>query len=257
MIAPMFQEEMEFEEDDKEEEKSEKKKRCGCCGGAEKEDEKEEPKPPASACAQFLSFSNTIAFVAPYMSALTVAECFMLISTEFVAKGGAYGTVVSQSLAMLALLCFSVSWAFRDLNAFGLTQNEPVFPFGVSMLKLFAFVCGFVGCLLEMLRANRVIDVALELVLLAALVAALALVFGALFLKYHAFFNPLDDDLDDSLLVRFNLQVGASQRSLKVLDLSPGQDKSRPLLLAEKQGQMNETTNHNSAQYRTDALSDE
>jgi hypothetical protein len=208
MIAPMFQEEFEFEEEaeDEEEEETEddepKKGCCGCCKKKKKKEEDQKPSEPPSALKQFLSFSNTIAFVAPYLSAFTVAECFMLIATEFVSKGGELGTVVAQCVSMALLIWFTFSWALRDLNAYGLTQNEPVFPFGVSMLKTMAFVCGVLGCALEVLRFVRLIDIALELFLLAVLVAALALCAALLFLRYHSFFNALDDDLDTALFVK-------------------------------------------------------
>ena len=121
------------------------------------------------------------------MSAYTVMECFMLISSEFVSKGGHYGTIISQSIAMSGLLYFTISWSFNDLKKYGLTQNEPVFPFGISVLKILAFICGFIGCLLEILRYNRIIDVGLELFLLFLSIILIAIILCIVFVKYHSF----------------------------------------------------------------------
>merc|ERR1711991_63427 len=107
----------------------------------------------------------------------------MLITSEFVSKGGEYGTIISQSIAMIGLIYFTVSWSWRDLQKYGLTQNEPVFPFGISVIKIFAFFCGVIGCFLEILRFNKVIDVVLELFLLFVSIIIIAIIFFIIFLK--------------------------------------------------------------------------
>eukprot|EP01083_Nonionella_stella_P045119 121287_1 len=80
MIAPMFQEDIEFDEPEKEEEAEEEEEEetgCCCCKKKVEKEEEEEDEGESSAFKQFASFSNTIAYVAPYMSAFTVMECFM------------------------------------------------------------------------------------------------------------------------------------------------------------------------------------
>ena len=138
----------------------------------------------------------------------------MLISSEFVSKGGEYGTIIAQSIAMIALLYFTINWSWKDLNLYGLTQNEPVFPFGISVIKILAFGSGFIGCILEILRFNQIIDIVLELFLLFVSIIIFGIIFGIIFLKYHAFFNSLDDDVNVNIFVKFD----ARYNKLKVLD---------------------------------------
>jgi len=183
--------------------------------------------------SSFFSFSNSIAYVAPYISAFVVCECFMMICAQFIGKGSAFGTVTSQCIAMCVLLCFTFKWSMRDLNKYGLTQNEPVFPFGISVLKNFAFFCGLIGCLLHVLRRYYVIDVVLELFLLFVGIAIFALVFGLIFVQNHAFFNPLDDDLNRHLLILFD----KGNKSLTINDETPEdeQDLNEKLLLKKEE----------------------
>eukprot|EP01084_Bolivina_argentea_P065355 119126_1 len=176
MIAPMFQEDIEIENENKEnenenenEEKEEEQQKKGCCcckKTNKKEEEKEEEDIEQTCFKQFASFTNTIPYVAPYMSAFTVMECFMLITSEFISKGGEYGTIISQLIAMCGLLYFTIKWSFKDLQKYGLTQNEPVFPYGISMIRILGFLCGLIGCIIEIFRYNNLIDDALDLFLL-------------------------------------------------------------------------------------------
>eukprot|EP01083_Nonionella_stella_P143560 446453_1 len=204
MIAPMFAEDV-AEEDIAEDVAPEKKKKCSICCCSKSDDNKieDEEEEEEQAEPSFVSFTNTISFVSPFLSALTVTECFMLISSQFVSKGTEYGTIISQSIAMVMLLLFTLSWSFNNLYRYGLTQNEPAFPFGISMIRNFGFLCGFIGCILEILRFNRIIDIGLELFILFVFVIITAICAFIVFTKYHSFFNPLDDDTDANLIIKY------------------------------------------------------
>merc|ERR1712228_750461 len=165
----------------------------------------------------FWSFSNAIDYAAPYISFFVVIECFMMICSQFISKGGVVGTIVSQSIAMIVLLTFTIKWSSRDLNKYGLTQNEPIFPFGISVLKNFAFFCGLLGCILHLLRYYKIIDVVLEIFLLFVAMLLFAIVFLISFLQKHSFYNPLDDDLNQHLLIAFD----KSNKSIKVNNMTP------------------------------------
>merc|ERR1712048_740954 len=144
-----------------------------------------------------------------------------MICAQFIGKGSAFGTIASQSIAMTALLIFTFKWSMRDLQKHGLTQNEPVFPFGIGILKNFAFFCGLIGCLLHILRRYYVIDVVLELFLLFVGIAIFAVVFGLIFVQNHAFFNPLDDDLNKHLLIHFD----KTKKCMTINDETPEDEK--------------------------------
>merc|ERR1712087_365900 len=116
----------------------------------------------------FFSMNNSIQFVKPFLSAITVTKCWMLIC-NFVFRGSAIPTIICQSIACLVLFIFSLNWAFRSLNECGLTQNEPAFPFGVSLLRAFGFFAAIVGCFVEGLKITNVIDESLDVLLLFAI----------------------------------------------------------------------------------------
>merc|ERR1719300_1442152 len=156
MIAPMFAEEDEKIDDDDDDDKKEDK---NSDAGAKQE---------KSCLKRFCSFSSTVSFVKPFLSAITVSKCFMLISATFLFGGGVVGTIASQIVTMIALLIFTLIWSFNDLKLNGLTQNKPGFPFSVNLIRVAGFCCGLIGCVIELIRYfdNELIDEALDLILL-------------------------------------------------------------------------------------------
>ena len=202
MVAPMFdkvpgQDEDEDEAADKGDAKDggQSKKRCFCCKAkpieAEEEKYKTDPKSAKTRLKTFVLMENYVDFV-------------KLISATFLFKGGVYGTIVCDSLACLALLVFTLKWTFDNLQQYGLTQNEPGFPFGVSLIRALGFFASIVGCLVEVLKITHVIDSKLDFLLLFAAISVSSL--GVLFLlcKYHTKFNRFDDDVDVHLLLKYN-----------------------------------------------------
>merc|ERR1719229_2099679 len=131
MIAPMFAEDDQEDDEDTKGDKDSKNKSC---------------------FKRFFSFSSTVSFVKPFLSAITVSKCFMLISATFMFHGGVVGTIVSQLITMIALLLFTLIWSFNDLKLNGLTQNKPGFPFSVNLIRVAGFGCGLLGCIIEMIR---------------------------------------------------------------------------------------------------------
>merc|ERR1719242_772219 len=143
MIAPMFAEDDQDQEEDSDDDKKKQKKSC---------------------FKRFCSFSSTVSFVKPFLSAITVSKCFMLISATFIFGGGVVGTIASQLITMIALLLFTLIWSFNDLKLNGLTQNKPGFPFSVNLIRVAGFFCGLIGCIIEIIRYFDVVllDEAME-----------------------------------------------------------------------------------------------
>eukprot|EP01083_Nonionella_stella_P249868 863534_1 len=86
----------------------------------------------------------------------------MLITAQDIGKGNVWITLVSQSVSMLILLVFAFNWTFSNLGLYGLTYNEPVFPFSVSILRSLhslGFFCGFGGCVIQILIHTGVIQI--------------------------------------------------------------------------------------------------
>ena len=215
MIAPMFDEvpgqddEEEEEEEKLEENKSKKKRICCCCKQKEEKSKKEEeetldPNSTKAKIKKFASMDNCVDFVKPFISAVTCTKCFMLISATFLFKGSVFGTVISDSIACSVLLIFTVKWTFDNLAKYGLTQNEPGFPFGVSLIRALGFFAGIIGCFVEILKVTKVIDNTLDFIMLFMIIFVAS--FGLLYLlwKYHRKFNKFDDDVDVNLLVKYN-----------------------------------------------------
>jgi hypothetical protein len=204
MIAPMFAEpepEQEKEKDtDNKEEASE-----------DSEDEEKEK----SACKKFLSFDNSIKFLKPFLSAITVSKCFMLISANFVSQGHPIGTVISQAIAMLALIVFTLQWSMNNLAQFGLTQNEPGFPFGVSMLRLLGFLAGLIGCLIQLLIYFDFLQLHQQLLILFAVILVIAVLL--LFLsryKRRLFLQLLQQQRQQQKHVQFVAKDDESEANL-------------------------------------------
>uniref|UniRef100_A0A7S0XMZ2 Uncharacterized protein n=1 Tax=Elphidium margaritaceum TaxID=933848 RepID=A0A7S0XMZ2_9EUKA len=188
MIAPMF-DEVPGQDDE---------------GENEAEDDAEKNEEEKSKLKQFLALENCVDFVRPFISAVTVTKCFMLISATFLFKGGVYGTIVCDSIACLALLFFTLHWSFDNLQRYGLTQNEPGFPFGVSLIRSLGFFASIVGCIVETLKAAKVIDTTLDFILLFSFIFIATLVLIVVLWKYHSKFNQFDDDVDVNLLLHYN-----------------------------------------------------
>merc|ERR1719242_796003 len=185
MIAPMF-----AEDDD----------------SNEKVEDDADPKAKKSCFKRFCSFSSTVSFIKPFLSAITVSKCFMLISATFIFRGGVVGTIVSQSFTMFALLLFTLIWSFNDLKLNGLTQNKPGFPFSVNLIRVAGFGCGLIGCIIEMIRYfdALLIDEALEFIILLCIMAVIGIVMFIIFQQYHSKYNKLDDDIDMEWAIRFD-----------------------------------------------------
>ena len=75
-----------------------------------------------------------------------------------------------------------------------MTQNEPGFPFGVSLIRALGFFAGIIGCFVEILKVKKVIDNTLDFIMLFMIIFVAS--FGLLYLswKYHRKFNKFDDD---------------------------------------------------------------
>jgi len=199
MIAPMF-----AEDDSK-----------------EKEEEDADPKAKKSCLKRFCSFSSTVSFVKPFLSAITVSKCFMLISATFLFGGGVVGTIGSQIVTMIALLIFTLIWSFNDLKLNGLTQNKPGFPFSVNLIRVAGFGCGLLGCIIEMIRYFDAVllDDALEFILLLCIMAVIGIAMFIIFQQYHSKYNKLDHDIDLEWAIRFDGQF-------KVVPLHPQEELS-------------------------------
>ncbi len=141
MVAPIF---VEFNEETEEEIE-------------EKEKEKEKK--------SFFTFGSTVKFIKPYLSMITLAKCFMLISANYVSGGGAIGTVISQLIVCVSLFLATVLWSNRNLHenltlsklkksqliADWQSVKQPAFPYSISVVKSIAFLAGIVGCIIELL----------------------------------------------------------------------------------------------------------
>ena len=167
-------------------------------------EEKEEEKERASQCKRVLSLSSTVSFVKPFLSAITVSKCFMLISATFVFGGDAMATVVSQTVAMLSLLLFTLVWCFRDLRRNGLTQNKPGFPFSVNLIRVAGFGCGLLGCVVELTKhySAFLLEDGLDFVVLLAVMGAIAVVSLVVFQCYHAKYAAAGDAVDLKWAIR-------------------------------------------------------
>eukprot|EP01084_Bolivina_argentea_P193179 331462_1 len=78
---------------------------------------------------------------------------FMLMSSSFLFAnvGQEYLIVICQSVSMLFLLLITFKLCVSNLFKYGLTQNEPYFPYGASMIRILGFVCGVIGCVVQIL----------------------------------------------------------------------------------------------------------
>merc|ERR550525_2344829 len=172
----------------------------------ENNEDQMESKVQKSCCKRFFSFSSTVSFVKPFLSAITVSKCFMLISATFIFGGGVVGIIASQIVTMIALLIFTLIWSFNDLKLYGLTQNKPGFPFSVNLIRVAGFGCGLIGCIIEMIRYfdALLIDEALEFILLLCIMAVIGIVMFIIFQQYHSKYNKLDDDIDLEWAIRFD-----------------------------------------------------
>eukprot|EP01083_Nonionella_stella_P252341 869561_1 len=209
MIAPMF-DEVPGQDEEEEQEDVGPKKRCFCCkpkdieADTHEEEEEEEENSTKAKMKQFASMENCVDFVKPFISAVTVTKCLMLIGSTFMSKGGVYGTIICDSVSCLALLIFTMRWSFANLNQYGLTQNEPGFPFGVSLLRALGFFAGIIGCAVEILKVSNVIDSTMDFILLFVILILASIVLLCLLWKYHKKFNKYDDDVDVNLLLKYN-----------------------------------------------------
>eukprot|EP01083_Nonionella_stella_P004662 13544_1 len=171
MISPMFAEDAvdsnEHEQDELEE-------------GNHADDDKE---------TSFWSLTNTVEFVSPYLSALTLSECVMLVTAQFVAKGSLFGLILSQIMIMVFLLIFTSRWAVSNLYLYGLTNNEPGFPFSASMIRSFGYLCGFVACCIQILYAANVIDYTISLLFTWISVVLMSIVMIVMFYKFYNIYN--------------------------------------------------------------------
>ena len=160
---------------------------------------------PESKCKRLLSLSSTVSFVKPFVSAMTVSKCFMLISATFVFGGDAVATVVSQTVSMASLLLLTLAWCFRDLRRNGLTQNRPGFPFSANLIRVAGFGCGFVGCAVEMTKRFSLLldDDGLHWLVLLGATSALGLALLVVFKCYHAKYATARDEMDLAWAVRY------------------------------------------------------
>lgn len=206
MIAPMFDEVCDDDEESQKEEKDAgaKEKKCFCCKRKQKIKQRENPYAAKSKLKKFLSMNNSIRFVKPFISAITCTKCWMLITSTFIFKGGAIGTIISQSIACFMLLIFSFWWTLKSLNQCGLTQNEPGFPFGVSLLRSFGFFAAIIGCFVEGLKILSIIDETFDVILLLIILIVSCVLLMGLLWKYHRKFDQYDDDINVHLAVMYD-----------------------------------------------------
>eukprot|EP01083_Nonionella_stella_P293958 999530_1 len=224
MIAPMFDdvpgnedEEQEELEEENGHQKQETKGFC-CCKKTVMAEDVEETKEEeeTSKMKQFLSFDNDVDFVRPFVSAITVSKCFMLIFATYVFSGGIISTIVCQSISCVVLMVFTLYWSFSNLYLYGLTQNEPGFPFGICLIRVLGFFCGICGCVVEILKYNHIIHSNLDFLALAATMIIAAIIIGIVFVKYYTKFNTMDDNIDPYLAVTFD----GDTKQLKVIRLA-------------------------------------
>merc|ERR1712154_102768 len=176
---------------------------------AEKDDENK------SSFKKFMSFSSTVSFVKPFLSAITVSKCFMLISATFLFGGGVLGTIISQIISMISLLLFTLIWSFNDLKLNGLTQNKPGFPFSVNLIRVSGFICGLIGCLVELLRyyTDDIIDEQIDFIILLAVMMLISVAMFILFKTFHSKYNKLDDHIS----LHWILQYQSNNKQIKVI----------------------------------------
>eukprot|EP01083_Nonionella_stella_P023362 64645_1 len=201
MISPMFMEEDGDEEEDEQDTEYNKDN-------------------PTTKWKKFVSFSNTTRFVKPFVSLLTVSKCFMLIGAVFISGGAPFGTIVCEGITMVALLCYTLWWSISNLKLYGLTQNEPGFPFGVSLIRSLGFLVGLTSCVIELLKLYGIVDSSFDYFLLLIAVIVSCCVAVAFFAKYYSRFNALDDDVDVMVLFKY-AETGITV--LKTSDASAGQ----------------------------------
>ncbi|ETO15212.1 hypothetical protein RFI_22152, partial [Reticulomyxa filosa] len=191
------------------------------------------PTPLAGSCKDYLSLTSTVEFIKPYLSVVTLAKSFMLVSAQLLSEGKPVGTVLSQLFTCLALFIATVLWSWNNLN---LQQYHkvfmPVFPYGVSILKSLGFLAGVIGSIIELLFVYQVLpgsmfghklsqDSADMQYLL--LIFALACIFAALFFfkVKHTVKKNNQLSLQDKqiLLTGFKLQnlVHASHNALYIV----------------------------------------
>lgn len=161
-----------------------------------------------SCLKSFCSFSSTVSFVNPFLSAITVSKCFMLIGATFISGGGMIGTVVSQIVTMVVLLLFTLIWSFNDLRLHGLTQNKPGFHYGINAVYVVGFCCGLIGCFIEMIRYfhSELLDEAMALILLLSIIGAIGIVIAFIFKWYHSKYQELGRDVDMKWAIRYETE---------------------------------------------------
>eukprot|EP01083_Nonionella_stella_P014292 40175_1 len=144
----------------------------------------------------WMSMANSVYFVKPFIAAVTCTKCFMLISATFMLKGAAIGTIACNCIVCLILFVFTLKWSFVNLNQFGLTQNEPGFPFGASLIRALGFFAAIVGSVVELLKVCDVIDSSVDVILLMIIMIVASMSMLYLLWRYHRKFNRYDDDVD-------------------------------------------------------------
>eukprot|EP01083_Nonionella_stella_P044385 119504_1 len=228
MIAPMFDdvpgnedEEQEELEEENGHQKQETKGFCCCKKTVMAEDvEESKEEEETSKMKQFFSFDNDVDFVRPFVSAITVSKCFMLIFATYVFSGGVVSTIVCQSISCVVLMVFTLYWSFSNLYLYGLTQNEPGFPFGICLIRVLGFFCGICGCVVEILKYNHIIHSNLDFLALATTMIIASIIIGIVFVKYYTKFNKMDDNIDPYLAVTFDEDT----KTLKLIHLESSKD---------------------------------
>ncbi|ETO27883.1 hypothetical protein RFI_09249 [Reticulomyxa filosa] len=116
------------------------------------------PTPLTGSCKDYFSLTSTVEFIKPYLSVITLAKSFMLISAQLLSEGKPIGTILSQLVICLALFISTVLWSWKNLN---LQQYHkvfmPAFPYGVSIIKSLGFFAGIIGSVIELLFVYQVL----------------------------------------------------------------------------------------------------
>ena len=183
MVAPMF---MELDDEDGEDEdEEEKEQEQGKSKKKNKEDfdeNRKQKKKKKKKKRKFWSVGSTVGFIKPYLSFVTVAECFMVIGANFMFQGDAMGVIGVQVFVCFLLLFITATWSYKDMQGKAIANQEridasieanllnlqeathkdsllPVYPYGIAMLKCFTFFVGIVGCIIELLFYSGILTI--------------------------------------------------------------------------------------------------
>ena len=155
----------------------------------------------------FWSFENKIYHLKPYLSAILITKFAMIIFSHILFTKYIMATIIAQSIAMIGLFIFTIIWTLQSLNLFGLSWNEPIFPFYISLIRCIGFSFGLICALLQFIIFYNVIpflnnDKYMIITILFIAIMIICIVFLIFILKYNKFYSTKNiNNIDCDLIV--------------------------------------------------------